>query len=102
MVKIGNLSHYYQKGKEVWATSGQGYLFSQFFKPITTARRQATMKGVACTVERIERWVSINIVDRAGVRLIKTIESWKGGGGCWDLRFGIVTLIGRGVAQIRG
>ncbi len=34
-----------KKDKEVWATSGQGYLFSQIFKPITTVRRQVTKKG---------------------------------------------------------
>ncbi len=50
------------------------------FKPMTTARRQVTMKGIACTIEWAERRVSINIVDRAGVRLIKTIETWKGEG----------------------
>ncbi len=65
--------------KEQWATSGQGYLLSRIFEPITTALRQVTMKGIACTVERVERRVSVNIADGAGVRLIKTIETWKGG-----------------------
>ncbi len=55
------------------------YLFSQIFEPITAARRQVTMKGIACTTERAERRVNINIVDGAGVRLIKTIETWKSG-----------------------
>ncbi len=44
-----------KKDKEVWATSGQEYLSSQIFKPITKALRQATMNGIACTVERVER-----------------------------------------------
>ncbi len=51
------------------------------FKPITTARRQVMMKEIACTIVRVERRVSKNIVDRAGVRLIKTIETWKEGEG---------------------
>ncbi len=51
------------------------------FKPITTARRQVMMKEIACTIERVEKRASINIVDRAGVRLINTIETWKEGGG---------------------
>ncbi len=70
----------FKKDKEIWATSGQGYLFSQIFKPITTAHRQVTMKGITCTIERLERRLGINIVDRAGVRLIKTIETCKMGG----------------------
>ncbi len=35
------------------------------------------MKGIACATERVERRVSINIVDMVGVRLIKTKETWK-------------------------
>ncbi len=37
------------------------------------------MKGNPYTIERAERRVSINIVDRAGVRIIKTMETWKRG-----------------------
>ncbi len=57
--------------------SGQGNLFSQIFQPVATAHRQVPMKGTAYTIERVERRVRVNIVDRAGVRLIKTIETWK-------------------------
>ncbi len=39
--------------KKVRATMGRGYLFSLIFKPITTASRQVTMKGIACTTERV-------------------------------------------------
>ncbi len=39
------------------------------------------MKEITCTIEMVERRVSINIVGRAGVRLIKTLETWKMGGG---------------------
>ncbi len=58
--------------------SGQGYLFSHIFKPITTARRQVTMKRIACTIERVGMEMSINIISRIDVRLIKAIETWKG------------------------
>ncbi len=51
--------------KEVWATWGQGYIF----KPIATALHQMTMKGIMCTIERVERRVSSNTVDRVGVGL---------------------------------
>ncbi len=39
------------------------------------------MKEITCTIEMVERRVSVDIVDRAGVRLIKTSETWKMGGG---------------------
>ncbi len=64
------------------------YLVSQIFKPISTARRQMTMKEIACTIERVEVRVSINIVNRAGLRLIKTIETWRGGGLGSIVRYG--------------
>ncbi len=67
-----------KKNNEVWATSGQGYLLSRIFEPITTARHLVTMKGIVCTIERVERRVNINIVDGAGVRLIKTIDMERG------------------------
>ncbi len=55
MVKIGIPSNKYQKrDKEVWATSGQGDLCSQIVKPITTALRQVTMRGLACKIKRVE------------------------------------------------
>ncbi len=60
--------------------------------PITTAPHQVTVKGIVCTIERIERYVSIHIVNRAGARLGKTIERVEG----WGLRFGAATLIGGG------
>ncbi len=43
--------------------------------------------------------VSINIADRDGVRLIQTIETWRGGES-WGLRFAVITFIGRGGLQI--
>ncbi len=63
------------KVKKFWTALGQGYLFSQVYKPITTALRQVTMRGIACTIERLERRVSIHTVDRNGVRPFKTIET---------------------------
>ncbi len=54
------------------------YLFSHIFKPLTTARRQVTMKRIACEIERVEMEVRINIVSRAEVMLIKTVEIWRG------------------------
>ncbi len=50
-------------------------MYSQIFKPITTALRRVTMRGIACTIERVERYASRNTVDRAGIRLIKTVET---------------------------
>ncbi len=45
-VRVGQNRHT-KKDKEVWTTSGEGDLFSQLFKPITTAPRQVTMEGIA-------------------------------------------------------
>ncbi len=79
----------------VWATSGQGYLFSQIVKPITTARRQVTMRQIACTIKKIEMRNGINIVDWAEVRLIEPIKTWR--------KFGVITIIiGRGGSTNRG
>ncbi len=61
-----------KKDKKTWATSGQGYVLAQIFKAITTARRQVTMKGIKYTIERVDRRVIMNIVDRAGIRFIET------------------------------
>ncbi len=55
-------------------------MYSQIFKPITTALRQVTMRGIACTIEGVETQVSINTVDMSGVSLIKTKETFKNGG----------------------
>ncbi len=64
-----------QKDKEVRAASGKVCLFSRIFKPITTARRRVTMKGIEYTTERPERRININIRHRVGVTLIKSIET---------------------------
>ncbi len=64
-----------KKDKEVGTTSRQGDLYSHIFKPKTTALRQVTMRGIARTIERVERYASRNTVDRAGVRHIKTTET---------------------------
>ncbi len=69
-----------KKDKEVWSTSEQGYLLSQIFKPISTARRQLKMKGIIFEIERLKRCANTSIVDRAGVRFIKTRDMDKGGG----------------------
>ncbi len=37
-----------------------------------------------CTILRVEMRVRINIADRAGVRLIKPIETWREKG-CWEV-----------------
>ncbi len=37
------------------AALGQGVLFSQIFKPKTTACRKVSMKGITCTFERKKR-----------------------------------------------
>ncbi len=87
-ISFGNLFQYgniwklraYQKRQGSLGNAGTRFLFSQIFKPITTARRQVTMTEIACTIERVACRVSINIVDRAVVRLIKTIDTWKGRG----------------------
>ncbi len=50
-------------------------LFSQIFKLITTAQHEVT---IVYTMERVEMRVSINIVERDGVGLTKTIGSWIG------------------------
>ncbi len=55
------------------------YLFLQNFKTITTARRKVTMKRIACTIERREMRISINIEGRDEVRLTKTIDTWGAG-----------------------
>ncbi len=44
-----------KREKEVRATPGLGDFYSQIFKTITTALRLVTMKGIACTIERVER-----------------------------------------------
>ncbi len=68
--------HYLPKnGKESRATSERGYLYSQIFKPITTARHQVMMKGIACP---IETRISINMVGRTEVMIIKTMETGRG------------------------
>ncbi len=35
------------------------------------------MMGIVCIIERIEGRASIDMLHRAGARLIKTIETWK-------------------------
>ncbi len=56
------------------------------------------MKGIEYTTERPERRINMNISHRVGVRLIKSIETWKKGGGeGWGLRFMVGTL--RGVEE---
>ncbi len=52
--------------KEIWV-----FVFTHFH-----ADNYDTSPG-ACTIERVKRRVSINIVDRAAVRLIKTKGTWK-------------------------
>ncbi len=50
MVKIAIPSNYpsnTKKDKDVWATSGQGDSYSQKFKPIASALRAVTMRGIA-------------------------------------------------------
>ncbi len=50
-----------------------------YFKLITTARRQMIMKGIAGKTARVERGIRINMIDRVGKRLIKTIKTFNGG-----------------------
>ncbi len=38
------------------------------------------MKGIVFTIEREERLVIIDIVDRAEVRLVIAMQTWKRGG----------------------
>ncbi len=68
-----------KKDKEIWARPGQGYLFSHYFKLITTARLQMMMKGIANKFAGVERWGRISMVDRIDTRLIKTIKTLNGG-----------------------
>ncbi len=51
MVKRSIPSHKYKKEEAVRTST----FFSQIFKPINTARRQVTIKEIACTIERAER-----------------------------------------------
>ncbi len=85
--------------KEVWAMSGKGYLYSHVFKPITTVCRQVPMRGIACTIEGVEMLISMTMVGRAEVMLIKTMETWRIGG--WVSKLWSLTLIGKGVVQTR-
>ncbi len=55
-------------------------VFLRYFKAGEPARHQVTMKGIVCTIERVERRVSLNIVYRVEDTLIKTTETWKSGG----------------------
>ncbi len=78
-------------------------MFSHVYKLITPVRWQVMTKGIAFTIERVERRVGISIVHRAGVRLIKTVEIWrKVGGKDLGIRCGVVTFIGGMVVQIWG
>ncbi len=45
VAKLFCFSLFTKKGKEIWATSRQGDLHSQIFKPTTTTLRQVTMRG---------------------------------------------------------
>ncbi len=69
------------------ATSVQEFMFSQIFKPITAARHQVTMKDIACATDRVERRFSISIVDRAGVRLIRSNKDMER-----EIRVGVLGL----------
>ncbi len=59
----------------LWATSGKVYLYSQTFKSITEPCRQMMMKRIVCTLEGVELIVSISMVGRAEVMLVKTVET---------------------------
>ncbi len=61
--------------KEALAASVKGSLYSQIFKPISTARRQVTVKRIVCTFEEVEMLISINRVGRAEVMFFKTVET---------------------------
>ncbi len=53
MVTVGIPSNEYQKSQR--SLDNVGDFYSQIFKPITAALRQATMRGIVCTTERVER-----------------------------------------------
>ncbi len=55
--------------------SGKGHLFSQIFKPITTARRQVKMKRIASTNEGVKMVTSIDMRGRAEVLFFKTTKT---------------------------
>ncbi len=74
MVKITRVINT-KKTRKSGQRRGMEICNSQIFKPITTALRQGTMRGVACRIEQVERKVSINTVGMAGVKLMKTIET---------------------------
>ncbi len=73
-------------------------MYSQVFKPITTARRQVMMKRIAYTIEEVEMLICINMVDRADVMLTKKMEKGEG----YGLGIGDIALIGRGLYKRRG
>ncbi len=77
-----------KKDKEFWARLGKGYLHSQIFKPINTARRQVTMKRIACTIKGVEMRICIKMVSRAEVMLIKIMQKGDGSG----LVVGVITI----------
>ncbi len=65
-----------ENDKEVLATSGKAWLYSQIFKPITATRRQVTMRAIACTMEGVDMIISINMGGNAEVKCVKSMVLW--------------------------
>ncbi len=68
------MTRYAIRDKEFRTISGRVRLYSQILKPIITARPQVTVNRIACTIEGVEMLISINMVGRAEVMLIKTLR----------------------------
>ncbi len=47
------------------------------------------LKIIARATDRVKIRISIHIIGRAEVGLMKTIETWRGGKG-WGLRYGVM------------
>ncbi len=75
-------------------------MYAQIFKPITTALRQVTMREIACTIERVERYLQYKYCRHGWDQAYQNNRNIKIGGG-WTLRFGVQTLMGgEGAVQI--
>ncbi len=74
-------------------------MYSQIFKPVTTARRQVTMR-IVCTIAGVEMLININMVGRTEVMFIKQLRHGDGKGGA--LSVGVITLIVWGEYKRRG
>ncbi len=62
---------------------------------VKNTTNQETMREITRAMKRVEICVSVEVLDRAGIRPIKTIKARRGNGGS-GLRRGVIILIFRG------